>query len=241
MAEIVFGFGTSHGPLLATPPHEWDLRANVDRKNKALAYRDGTFDFEQLYQLRKNDHFETQNANDVRAERNDRCQKQLDVIGERLKAVNPDALVIIGDDHHEWFLNDIQPTFSIFHGKQVFNRALTKAEEETKIANGGGYAMKIYYPQKDEIYPCPTDLATHMVNHTVQNDFDITALGEQPGRQWRAAPARAFLRLHLSPDSAQQAGPADPDPRQHLLPAEPANAETLHRVRPGACACHQVL
>jgi len=55
MAEIVFGFGTSHGPLLATPPHEWDLRANVDRKNKALAYRDGTFDFEQLYQLRKNE------------------------------------------------------------------------------------------------------------------------------------------------------------------------------------------
>ena len=45
MAEIVFGFGTSHGPLLATPPHEWDLRANVDRKNKALAFGAGTFDF----------------------------------------------------------------------------------------------------------------------------------------------------------------------------------------------------
>jgi OH-DDVA oxygenase len=180
MAEIVFGFGTSHGPLLATPAHEWDLRANVDRKNNTLAYRDGTFNFEQLYQLRKNDHFEKQNAIDVRTERHDRCQKQLDVIGERLKAVNPDALVIVGDDHHEWFLNDIQPAFSVFHGKQVFNRALTKQEEETKIANGGGYAMKIYYPQKDETYPCPTDLATHMVNHTVQNDFDVTALGEQP-------------------------------------------------------------
>src|ERR1700731_2134693 len=42
MAEIVFGFGTSHGPLLATPPQEWDLRANVDRKNKALAFGAGT-------------------------------------------------------------------------------------------------------------------------------------------------------------------------------------------------------
>jgi hypothetical protein len=180
MAEIVFGFGTSHGPLLATPPHEWDLRANIDRKNKALAFRDGTFDFQQLYDLRKGEHFEKQNAHDVRAERDARCQKQLDVIGERVKQVNPDALVIVGDDHHEWFLNDIQPAFSIFHGQQVFNRALTKEEEQQKIANGGGYAMKIYYPQQDEIYPCPSGLAAHMVNHTIQEDFDTTSLGEQP-------------------------------------------------------------
>jgi OH-DDVA oxygenase len=180
MAEIVFGFGTSHGPLLATPSHEWDLRANVDRKNKALAFGAGTYDFQQLYELRKNEHFEQQNTMDVRFARHDRCQKQLDVLGERLKEINPDALVIVGDDHHEWFLNDIQPAFSIFHGKQVFNRALSKKEEEEKIANGGGYAMKIYYPQKDETYPCPTDLATHMVNQVVQDDFDVTALGEQP-------------------------------------------------------------
>jgi len=116
MADIVFGFGTSHGPLLATPPHEWDLRANVDRKNKALAFRAGTFDFAQLYDLRKADHFERQNTLEVRKERNDRCQKQLDVIAERVAKINPDALVIIGDDHHEWFLNDIQPALSVFQG-----------------------------------------------------------------------------------------------------------------------------
>lgn len=180
MANIVFGFGTSHGPLLATPPHEWDLRANVDRKNKALAFGAGTYDFEQLYALRKGDHFERQNTLDVRAARDARCQKQLDVLGERLAKVDPDVLVIVGDDHHEWFMNDIQPAFAVFHGKQVFNRALTKQEEEQKIANGGGYAMKIYYPQQDEIYPCPSDLAAHMVRHTIREDFDTTALGEQP-------------------------------------------------------------
>jgi len=180
MADIVFGFGTSHGPLLATPPEEWDLRANVDRKNKELAFRDGTFDFPGLYELRKGERFEAQNALDVRAERHARCQAQLDAIAKRLDAVDPDVLVIVGDDHHEWFLNDIQPAFSIFHGKQVFNRALTKAEEEHKIANGNGYSMKIYYPQKDEIYPCPSDLATHVVRDTVRQGFDTTSLAEQP-------------------------------------------------------------
>src|SRR5262252_4022647 len=128
MAEIVFGFGTSHGPLLATPPHEWDLRADVDRKNKALAFGAGTFDFQQLYELRKIEHFEGQNTIDVRTERNARCQRQLDVLAERVAKANPDVLVIVGDDHHEWFLNDIQPAFSIFYGKDVSNRALTAEE-----------------------------------------------------------------------------------------------------------------
>jgi hypothetical protein len=180
MAEIVFGFGTSHGPLLATPPHEWDLRANVDRKNKALAFEAGTYDFPQLYELRKGQHFETQNTLDIRKERDARCQHQLDVLGERLAQANPDALIIVGDDHHEWFQNDIQPAFSIFHGKEVFNRALTGEEEQQKIANGGGYAMKIYYPQRDEIYPCPSDLASHITSRATQDGFDVTALGAQP-------------------------------------------------------------
>ncbi|MGA6963883.1 MAG: hypothetical protein WBZ51_09700, partial [Xanthobacteraceae bacterium] len=148
MAEIVFGFGTSHGPLLATPPEEWDLRANVDRRNKALAFGAGTYDFRELYELRKGEHFEKQNALEVRRERDARCQHQLDALGEQLAGVNPDVLIIVGDDHHEWFLNDIQPAFSVFHGKEVFNRALTPEEEQEKIANGGAYAMKIYHPPR---------------------------------------------------------------------------------------------
>jgi hypothetical protein len=31
MAEIVFGIGCSHSPLLATKPEDWDLRAQDDR------------------------------------------------------------------------------------------------------------------------------------------------------------------------------------------------------------------
>ena len=180
MAEIVFGFGTSHGPLLATPPQEWDLRANVDRKNKALAFGAGTYDFRELYELRKGEHFEKQNTIEVRRERDARCQHQLDALGEQLARVNPDVLIIVGDDHHEWFLSDIQPAFSVFHGKEVFNRALTPQEEQEKIANGGAYAMKIYHPPRDEIYPCPSRLAAHIVTRTVRDEFDTTALGEQP-------------------------------------------------------------
>src|SRR3954466_4880385 len=42
-------------------------------------------------------------------------------------------------------------------------------------------------------------------------------------RQWRAAPARALLWLHLSAHPQEPTGAADPDPGQYLLSAEPAD------------------
>ena len=179
MAEIVFGFGTSHGPLLATPPEEWDLRGAVDRRNPELAWGDATYTFDELARAR-GPQFAPANAPEVRAERSARCQAALDALGREYASAGADALLIIGDDHHEWFMTDIQPAFSLFHGASVLNRALTPEEEQRQIANGVGYAMKIYYPPRDEIYACPADLATHMVKHAIADGFDVTACGQQP-------------------------------------------------------------
>ena len=74
MAEIILGMGTTHGPLLATPPDAWDGRAEVDRKNIGLAYRDGTYSFEELFETRKDKYFDEQNSLSVRTENFNRCQ-----------------------------------------------------------------------------------------------------------------------------------------------------------------------
>ena len=52
MARIVLGMAASHGPLLATPPEQWDQRVEADKRNPALIYRDGTFKFDELARLR---------------------------------------------------------------------------------------------------------------------------------------------------------------------------------------------
>ena len=52
MAEIVLGIGSSHGPLLSTPPEQWDLRAQADRENKKHWYRGKTYDYETLLRER---------------------------------------------------------------------------------------------------------------------------------------------------------------------------------------------
>jgi len=52
MAEIVLGIGTSHGPLLSTPPEKWDLRAQADRVNKQHHFRGRSYDYESLLKER---------------------------------------------------------------------------------------------------------------------------------------------------------------------------------------------
>jgi len=52
---LAMGVGTSHGPLLNTPPAEWEQRAKADRRNKELIYRGDSYDFDGLRAARGRD------------------------------------------------------------------------------------------------------------------------------------------------------------------------------------------
>src|SRR5512146_889825 len=55
MAKIVLGLGTSHGPMLSTPPEEWGQRAIFDRQIRHH-YRGETWSFAELVELRRDQH-----------------------------------------------------------------------------------------------------------------------------------------------------------------------------------------
>ena len=61
MAEIVYAFGSSHGPLLALAPELWDLRAEADKRRTDLAFKDGTYTFQELLDLRRSNYLSDQN------------------------------------------------------------------------------------------------------------------------------------------------------------------------------------
>ncbi|NQV54279.1 MAG: protocatechuate 3,4-dioxygenase [Rhodospirillales bacterium] len=180
MAEIVLGMGTTHGPLLATPPDAWDGRAEVDRNNPALAYRDGTYSFEELYETRKDKYFVDQNKIETRTEYHRRCQVALDGLGDIIEKAKPDITVIVGDDQHEWFQDAVQPSFAVYHGAEVTNFAL---DEETKNWHrqfGRGHSMMMNHPEKDQTYKVAGDLARHMIERSTEDEFDTASCGIQP-------------------------------------------------------------
>ena len=180
MAQIVYGVGTSHGPLLNLPPAEWEVRAEFDRAQTDLALRDGTFSFAELYAHRGGPHFAAKATLDERTQRHAACQRQLDVLGERLDDINPDALIIVGDDQHEWFMENTQPSFAVFCGDEMHNLAPTAEEREEKIRRGRGSDMYAYRPKIDQVYPVVRDLALRIHAQALEDEFDVAACMEQP-------------------------------------------------------------
>jgi hypothetical protein len=115
MAEIVLGIGTSHGPLLSTPPEQWDLRAGADRTNKQHYYRGKTYDYEALLRER-HPGFGSEIGIETRRQRHARCQIALDAVGRKFRDVAPDAFVIVGNDQREIFSEELTPAITVFRG-----------------------------------------------------------------------------------------------------------------------------
>jgi hypothetical protein len=180
LAELVLGIGTSHGSMLSTPPQEWDGRAAADRRNKALAFRGSTYSFDQLYGLRRGEDFGARNAMSARQAHFERCQKQLDALGDVLAAAKPEIIVIIGDDQHEWFTEELQPTFGIFCGDQVINFAPTREEIERHTREGRGASVSGNHPPIDQPYPIAQGLAKHIIAQAMRDGFDVAAIMAQP-------------------------------------------------------------
>ena len=103
MAEIVLGIGSSHGPLLSTPPEQWDLRAKADRENKSHWYRGKTYDYESLLKERAPGF-----ANEIGVETRRAALRAVPASPSRRLArssttCRPDAVVIVGNDQREFF------------------------------------------------------------------------------------------------------------------------------------------
>ena len=179
MADIVFGFGSAHGPLLSTPPDKWDLRAEADKKNPAHPFRGEIYNFEELYKLREDENLAEQNVLEIRKERHSRCQKQIKVLSEKINDVDPDVILIVGDDQREWFKEDVQPTFAVYYGDQVVNSAYSE-KKANSMAPGLAYSMRATHPDKDQIYPCESELALKIIEQAIEEEFDIAASKTEP-------------------------------------------------------------
>ena len=100
MAEIVLGIGSSHGPLLSTPPEQWDLRAKADRENKNHWFRGKTYDYESLLKSRAPG-FAHEITMEKRRERFIKCRAALESLGTKFNEVAPDAVIILDSDGAE--------------------------------------------------------------------------------------------------------------------------------------------
>jgi hypothetical protein len=99
-------------------------------------------------------------------------------LADKIEKVAPDIVVVVGDDQHEWFFDDIQPTFSIFCADQLVNAAIDPEIFKTK-SPGIQLAMSASHPPEDQTYPVPADLASAIIDQAINDEFDISVSAKQ--------------------------------------------------------------
>jgi len=73
LAKIVLGMGTSHGPMLSTPPEGWGLRVPDDRRTRHH-FKGKTWTFDELVKLREPENLARQITPEVWRTRHAACR-----------------------------------------------------------------------------------------------------------------------------------------------------------------------
>lgn len=172
MAEIVVGIGTSHGPLLNTPPDQWSRRASADRRNTALAFRGKDYTFDQLVAVRED--FSDRCVPAVQLRAHSRCREAIDTIGDVVRAANVDALVVVSSDHKETFDDELLPQFAFYWGETMQHEPFSQ-EALDAMPPGLAIAEVANVPEVSTTRAVDADLAVHLIKATSAAGFDPAA------------------------------------------------------------------
>jgi 3-O-methylgallate 3,4-dioxygenase len=175
MAEIVFGAGTSHSPLLTAPPHLWAERAAQDRLNTMLYDNTGAIrGFDELAAAAA-DRYDDACTMPVWEENWSRCQTALDRLRGDFRRAAPDVVVVIGDDQHELFDETFQPAMALCAAAEMKTGVLDDHDSEFLKETARGYLMDTAFRFEGHA-ALAEDLAKGLMNE----GFDIAWMSAAP-------------------------------------------------------------
>jgi OH-DDVA oxygenase len=186
MADIVLGIGSSHGPLLSTPPEQWNLRARADRANKNLWFRGKTYDYEALLKERAPG-FANEIEPDVRSRRFTQCRSALEQLGRKFDEVKPDAVVLVGNDQREFFNPGLTPSITVYRGGEIRN-----VQHMIEGQDGLNIAEPANSPEHGAVYPGATALADHILDALRDENWDLAQSDTTPSGAPRGGIPHAY-------------------------------------------------
>lgn len=152
MARISTVICTSHSPFLFAPVEQWELTATL--RGQKDAYAPSVV-------------FETRSEMDAKRERVDAAAA---VLRDHLRAVNPDVLVIYGDDQQEQFHLDNFPALCIFTGAE-FSGFKVNPKDGPPV--GGDWPLRPRTPEHWATVPGSPKLAKSLLANLTQRGFDM--------------------------------------------------------------------
>ena len=178
MAQIVLGIGTSHGPLLSTPPDMWHLRAQWDR-SQIHPYRGRDYTFDELHAARRGENFAVQITPEERHRRFEACQVAIERLAQVWAAAKPDVAVIFGNDQMEIFGNSLMPAFFVYAGETIENGPVSD-ERKAKMEPSIVVALEGHKPKQRVVYPGLPELAKIVIGRLMTEEFDVSVSNKLP-------------------------------------------------------------
>ena len=221
MARIVLGMGSSHGPMLSTPPEEWGQRVLADKRNKEHHYKSKTWTYDQLVEARKGENLTKQIELPVWRERHAACRKALGTLAQVFSEVKPDVAVIVGNDQKEIFRDAYTPAISVFYGKTIVNTMFSDRAHCGAAARHRGRDPGAHSTGRCDLSGCARARRAHRQiagrGRVRRIDPDRTSARRDAAR----------LRLHLPADHARSGGAERTGHPQHVLSAQSAERAAL--------------
>lgn len=205
MAEIVCALACSHGPMLATPPDMWHLRAGADRGNPRHWYRGKALSYDALLAERAADAatFAAAVEDDEKRRRHATCQRALDELARRFAEARVDLAILIGNDQREVFQDDLTPMLTVYAGERIENVPLGAAQI-ARLPPGVAIAEEGHCPPGGASYPGAPEHADRLVEALADAHFDVSRSVRLPGgddRQHGIPHAFGFLYRRIMRDA----------------------------------------
>jgi hypothetical protein len=196
VAEIVFGGGTSHSPMLGMGSAAWpewgDARDTamtdlVDGSGVVHTYDELLADAPDLTDELTAQKYQT---------KLDRCDAALDALGGRIADAALDVMIVVGDDQDEHLGVENLPPVLIYYGDSILNTAGRRDDVPPMVAS----VVKMYAePEVDRHYPVNAGLARDLIDGLLDDGFDV-ASSERLPRDRGEGHAFGFAHRRLLPD-----------------------------------------
>ncbi len=171
MAEIVFGVGASHSPLLNSPPEDYPKHAEIDASGRKLFDKRGRpVTYGELL-AQADPAIKDQIKPEVLAQRSQACTDNIARLDKQIADAKLDALIVVGDDQNEQYGDDNMPAILIYRGETIVNNPLQMGEEAPEWWRHARSQFHV----KDEAqeYPVAHELAEHLIDALMDDEFDI--------------------------------------------------------------------
>jgi hypothetical protein len=172
MAKIVLGLGSSHTPMLLASDETLLRFEETDQKIKHRDKEGRPASYAELLE-NADPRMAALAAPDEIVARQNKARAAGVHLSKTLAAARLDALIVMGDDQDEAYLEDCRPTFAIYCGETILNsneqhEQYHRRFPEWYVKNRQGF----FENDAPRAYPVDARLALHLIDWLMENGFD---------------------------------------------------------------------